>query len=370
MSLLPTSMTHRTQTWSQTGPMTTGRDYATATLLEDGDVLVAGGAGSATSAELYDPSTQTWTATGSMSQGRYQAAATLLPDGDVLIVGGFDSNGDVLTSAELYNPGSGTWSTTGSMTTGRGWPAATVLNDGDVLVAGGFDDHGSQGVASAELYDPSTGTFSSTAPMSTPRGLPTATRLADGKVLLVGGYGTSSNQSSAELYDPSTQSWSAMPSADNPEGTDTTYQFELSTSPQFTSPIDVPATPADAGSGSSPVPVSQSFSGLEPDTTYYSQLVAANTVGSQTSDAAGPFSRLYGQRDSSSVRHAVYARHELGGAGGQLAQLEMRRGELLLEDLVLEVLDLGSDVASGVEAPALAPDSATVATQQRPLTSA
>ena len=86
------------------GSMATARAFHTATLLPDGEVLVAGGGepGPA-SAELYDPGTGTWTATASMSTGRAYHTATLLPDGRVLVAGGMGAGRG---SAELYDPGS------------------------------------------------------------------------------------------------------------------------------------------------------------------------------------------------------------------------------------------------------------------------
>jgi hypothetical protein len=61
------------------------------------------------SAELFNPATGTWSVTGSMHQGRSGlngagASATLLPDGEVLIAGGEDANFNLLSSAELYTP--------------------------------------------------------------------------------------------------------------------------------------------------------------------------------------------------------------------------------------------------------------------------
>ena len=79
-------------TWKVTGDLVTARYLHTATLLQNGQVLVAGGTGvgfvSLASAELYDPGTRVWTATGSMATARSGHTATLLPNGQVLVVGG------------------------------------------------------------------------------------------------------------------------------------------------------------------------------------------------------------------------------------------------------------------------------------------
>ena len=77
--------------------------------------------------------------------------ATLLCDGQVLVAGGYISSSYLATS-ELYNPTTGTFSLTGSMTTPRNGPAATLLFDGQVLVVGGANSSGV--LASAELYTP------------------------------------------------------------------------------------------------------------------------------------------------------------------------------------------------------------------------
>jgi hypothetical protein len=117
------------RSWVNIGSMVTARERHTATLLQSGKVLVAGGVGHSgvlSSAELYDPATGTWTETGSMGTPRGSHTATLLPSGKVLIAGGANYTDGSLDSAELYDPASGTWTTTGSMSTARGAHMATL----------------------------------------------------------------------------------------------------------------------------------------------------------------------------------------------------------------------------------------------------
>jgi hypothetical protein len=133
----------------------------------------------------------TFVATGSMKHARMDATATLLLDGRVLIAGGVSDLGEraqALITAELYDPANGKFTSTGSMN--ASYTNATLLSDGLVLMSGGS--------TSAELYDPKTGKFSKLG--SLPKGFDhsTATRLNDGRVLLISG------NSAAELYDPST----------------------------------------------------------------------------------------------------------------------------------------------------------------------
>jgi hypothetical protein len=214
-----------TGTWSATAPMSVARSGQTATLLPDGKVLVAGGGcnpgkhactaestvdPSLNSAELYSPGTGKWSPTGSMAVGREFATATLLKTGKVLVAGGLVQCTDGFCSdtrtAELYNPAAGTWSRTGSMHDAREQHSATLLHGGEVLVAGGLSQGGAGGVvvrySSAELYHPGTGTWTRTAPMAARHAGQTATLLRSGWVLVAGG-GTSV----AEIYEPKLAIW-------------------------------------------------------------------------------------------------------------------------------------------------------------------
>src|SRR6266481_5314725 len=111
--------------FEETGSMLAQYSQHTATLLNNGKVLAAGGS-AGDSAELYDSAIGTWTATGNLTTGRYLHTATLLPNGKVLVVGG-SGLGGYLASCELYDPISATWSQTGSLAHARTYHTATVL---------------------------------------------------------------------------------------------------------------------------------------------------------------------------------------------------------------------------------------------------
>jgi hypothetical protein len=193
--------------------MTTPRQSQTATLLQNGQVLVIGGVnstGTLTSAELYDPATGKWSATGSPGTGIASSGytTTVLQNGQVLVTGGEGPAG-VTSSAELYNPATGTWSATGSMTTARVWHTATLLPNGQVLVADGQSclSLGCAALASAELYHPASGTWTQTGSINAARAKFTATLLPSGQVLVAGGIDGTTALASAELYNPATGTW-------------------------------------------------------------------------------------------------------------------------------------------------------------------
>jgi hypothetical protein len=194
--------------WSSTGSTTLARSYHTATLLQSGNVLVAGGytsAGAAAAAEMYSPATGKWSSAGSLVTGRAVHTATLLKNGKVLVTGGIATYGNILKTAEVFDPASRKWLSTGSMSQVRENHTASLLPGGRILVAGGYGKiiRSAVDLSSAELYDPATGTFSSTGSMTAARSQHAAVSLPDGRVLAAGGLGNSAGyQSSAEFYTP------------------------------------------------------------------------------------------------------------------------------------------------------------------------
>jgi N-acetylneuraminic acid mutarotase len=204
--------------WIYTGNLNTARFGHTATLLQNGNVLVVGGSDSVfASAELYDPDTGTWSVTGNLNVARYEGhTATLLRNGKVLVAGGIDSDGNSLNNSELYDPDTGTWSITSNLNTHRRSHTATLLQTGKVLVAGGQLSvawHFGNMIDSADLYDPNTETWSSTSSLNVARFSHTATLLPNGTVLVAGGAGGNDGFfdypliKHAEVYDPTTGKW-------------------------------------------------------------------------------------------------------------------------------------------------------------------
>jgi hypothetical protein len=197
-----------------TGEMGTARRYHTATLLANGEVLLAGGSVEVcdpscrqvplASAEIFNPATNQFRPTGSMSVPRAHHTATVLGDGKVLIAGGQEREGCVwLGSSELYDPATGNFILAGNMNATRGFHTATLLPDGSVLMAGGYSSSDCTVLSSTEIYNPATNGFIPAAEMKSRRLWHTASVLSDGKVLLAGGsFDGWFSTDSVESFDP------------------------------------------------------------------------------------------------------------------------------------------------------------------------
>jgi hypothetical protein len=186
--------------FTATGSPAFGHAFGAAVRLGDGRVLVTGGAGVLDSAEIYDPETGQFHLTSNMTAARWSHTATLLQDGRVLIAGGADAD---LRSAEVFDPEDGRFSAVGSMISEHSIHTATLLDNGQVLIAG---------MGSAELFDPITNSFSPAGPMHFPRWGHTATKLPNGRVLIIGGENSSTSIATAiataEIYDPASDAFS------------------------------------------------------------------------------------------------------------------------------------------------------------------
>ena len=195
-----------TEEFSATGNLETARYGHDAILLDDGTALITGGYMTnyllhkvqTASAELYDPALGGFTQLPDMNYPRADHTTTLLDDGSVLIVGGTTEPAPM----EKYAPGEKRFVVIPDTEFARSNHSASPLDDGRVLIAGGIDLNGAT-LADATLFDPETGVFSATGMMKIGRAGHTASRLPDGSVALTGGNGADHwALSSVEIYDP------------------------------------------------------------------------------------------------------------------------------------------------------------------------
>ncbi|MFY0524221.1 kelch repeat-containing protein [Archangium gephyra] len=146
----------------------------TATLLEDGHVLLAGGfqsgaggaASTVSSAEIFDPVTGSVPRVLSLGTPRAFHTATRLPGGRVLLAGGEVQSVEgalPVRGAQVLDVARGT-STSVELRAARSQHAAAVDSGGRVLLVGGVGAGGTV-VAEAEGYEPATGQVF---PVSTP----------------------------------------------------------------------------------------------------------------------------------------------------------------------------------------------------------
>jgi hypothetical protein len=151
--------------------MKSDRVGAAAVKLNDGRVLIVGGKSGRrmtsrlsniasftplNTAEIYDPEANAFIRTGDMNAPHYLATATMLNDGNVLVVGGWLVQGPIVVGmhdAEVYQPETNRFYQAGRTNVARLTNTATLLNDGEVLIAGGVADKALI-TASVEFYSP------------------------------------------------------------------------------------------------------------------------------------------------------------------------------------------------------------------------
>src|SRR6266571_4880408 len=197
--------------WTATSRENSIRQYVVPIVLNNGKVLVAGGAndngsnvlrscpnnsqwGGSPASELYDPSTNQWSYTPGLPVGVAFYTATKLLDGRVLIVGGVTCESDpqtITTATQIYDPSTGHWTRSGDapkqVANGSGNNLA-VLNDGRVLMIGsGNYDNQFTPSAESDLFDPSTGQWTRTGDLHVARFSGNLVKLQDGRVLLMSG---------------------------------------------------------------------------------------------------------------------------------------------------------------------------------------
>lgn len=193
--------------FAPTGDLTVPRESHVAVRLQDGRVLIIGGHEGRradirlyTSAETYDPSAGTFRRAAEMGVRRHKHDAVLLNDGRVLVTGGADERDSdgVYRSTELFDPTRMAFGPGPELRLPRykHQGSSLLLPDGRVLVSGGAPQ--------AELFDPVAGTFVIVPGQPRMAGqFSAAAPLAGGGALITGGYGNGTGpRASAWRYRP------------------------------------------------------------------------------------------------------------------------------------------------------------------------
>ena len=195
-----------TYDFTQAPPMPGATAAHTATVLENGDVLVLGGFGrlfglpiAVNLARIFDHQQQSWRVLDAhMHYGRLGHGAIRLPDGDVLIAGGWGQDNRPMKSIEIFDPGAGQFTLVGEMTIARRTPRLNPIPNGKVLITG----NGRQ----ADIIEPNPQAKSQTHIRPVKQQTHyyyqdhAAVTLPDGSVLLIGGRGPG-----IERFDPHTE---------------------------------------------------------------------------------------------------------------------------------------------------------------------
>lgn len=215
------------------GSMSVARVKHTATKLPDGTVLIAGGTSSLTdangfaSAEIYDPKAQTFSLTAPMSIGLQSQAATLLTNGQVLLAHGQNSAGST-SSSLLYTPASGLFTAFSSRLSGTVNSALVALPQQGALLVGGTGEQESWGFLWLN------NSFAAPSIMQESRDRPQVLSLQntgsalDGYVLTAGGVVPqtgSSGGTAIEAYNPGNNVWTAVGKMTTPRSGNTATLF-------------------------------------------------------------------------------------------------------------------------------------------------
>lgn len=201
----------QTETWIMSDSMIVARKWGgfTTTTLKDNRILVVGGLTQDSlgapfiflnNCEIFDPVTEKWTTVSPMNLGRYDHTATLLNDGRVIISGG-DTENFQTDECEIYDPLDNTWTIVAPMLESRYAHAEILLNNGDVYISGGGPSAGFL----CEVYNVATNQWQSADDILGYRSFHKVYYLSSADMLFIlGGDMYTTSEDTWEIYDPNT----------------------------------------------------------------------------------------------------------------------------------------------------------------------
>jgi len=175
-------------------------DYAQ-TLLNNGDILAAGGYPASATVLQYNVANDVWTAKASMPVALALYNMSTLLDGTVLVSGGW--NATHRTVVYSYDPATNIWTTKAPIITGSSHGAQVTLNSGKVMVIVGYSVALVGNSAGVQIYDPTLNSWTAGVPLPTALSSFGATVLSNGNVLVIHTTGT------AYEFNISTNLWSS-----------------------------------------------------------------------------------------------------------------------------------------------------------------
>src|ERR1017187_9268505 len=191
-------------------------------------------AGTGLTAYEYNPKTNRWSTRATDSSyapqdadgGFYWESATLAQDGRIIVLGGNgNANNDDLASVAAYSPAHNTWQTLAPLPHARYGAAAVTGPQGKIYAIGGDfgGDSGGNGevtLQSVEAYSPTKNSWQELAPLNDPRYFAAAAVGSNGLIYVFGGCqqgpnnaGDCSDADTAEVLNPSSalNTWQLLP---------------------------------------------------------------------------------------------------------------------------------------------------------------
>ncbi|MGZ8160375.1 MAG: kelch repeat-containing protein [Methylobacter sp.] len=190
LSLLNTN----TLKWEATPALSVARIFHTANLLNDDSVLLVGGENDPA---LRKPDTFVTDSVEAFQNGNIESlpalhtarakhTATLLNDGTLMVAGGIGQDGKPLNAVEIWDPVERQWRDAPQLAMARSMHSATLLSDGRLMISGGLNADGMP-LNSVEIWNPSSNTWSAGKPLIYPLQAHASSLLASGNVLVMGG---------------------------------------------------------------------------------------------------------------------------------------------------------------------------------------